>query len=118
MARAKKSGGSAATTAAGDTPDAPGSLHSPVVKDEIRRRLARLSGQLAGIERMVEEEAYCVDVLQQISAVRGALGKVAARLLEAHVNHCVYAAFTSGSRSDRQEKISEVVAVFERSLKS
>jgi DNA-binding FrmR family transcriptional regulator len=96
----------------------PGSLHTPAVKEEIRRRLARLSGQLAGIERMVEDEAYCVDVLQQISAVRGALGKVAARLLEAHVNHCVRAAFRSGSEAEEQEKITELVAVFERSLKS
>ncbi len=95
-----------------------GSLHTPAVKEEIRRRLARLSGQLAGIQRMVEEEVYCVDVLQQISAVRGALGKVAARLLEAHVNHCVYAAFTGGSEADRAEKIGELVSVFERSLKS
>ena len=93
-------------------------LHTPAVKEEIRRRLARLSGQLAGIERMVEDEAYCVDVLQQIAAVRGALGKVAARLLEAHVNHCVYAAFTAGSEADRRDKIGELVAVFERSMKS
>ncbi len=93
-------------------------LHTPAVKDGIRRRLARLSGQLAGIQRMVEDEAYCVDVLQQIAAVRGALGQVAARLLEAHVNHCVAAAFTTGSEADREEKIGELVAVFARSMKS
>lgn len=94
------------------------SLHSPAVKEEIRRRLNRLQGQINGIQRMVEEEEYCVDVLQQISAVRGALGKVASKLLEAHVNHCVYQAFTTGSDRERLEKIDELISVFDRSLKS
>lgn len=94
------------------------SLHTPAVKEEIKQRINRLTGQIAGIRRMVEEEAYCVDVLQQIAAVRGALGKVAARLLEAHVNHCVYAAFSTGSERERREKIDELVSVFERSMKS
>ena len=94
------------------------SLTSPEVKEDIRRRLNRLTGQIAGIQRMVEEEAYCIDVIQQISAVRGALGKVAGKLLEAHVNHCVQAAFRSGSPADQREKIDELVAVYERSLKS
>lgn len=94
------------------------SLHSPAVKEDIRKRINRLGGQLAGIQRMVEEEAYCVDILQQIAAVRGALGKVAARLLESHVNHCVYSAFTSGSEGERKDKIDELISVFERSIKS
>jgi DNA-binding FrmR family transcriptional regulator len=94
------------------------SLTSPEVKEDIKRRMNRLTGQVAGIQRMVEEEAYCIDIIQQIAAVRGALGKVAGRLLEAHVNHCVYAAFESGSTRDQQEKIDELVAVFERSVKS
>jgi len=93
-------------------------LHSPAVKDELSKRLNRLKGQLAGIQRMVEEEKYCVDVLQQIAAVRGALGKVASKLLEAHVKHCVYQAFTTGSDNERLEKIDELVSVFEKSMKS
>lgn len=104
------------------TPDsrskATSSLHSPAVKEEIHKRINRLGGQLSAIQRMVEEEAYCVDILQQIAAVRGALGKVAARLLEAHVNHCVYSAFTSGSEGERKDKIDELISVFERSIKS
>lgn len=94
------------------------SLHSPAVKDEVRKRLNRLTGQIAGIQRMVEEEEYCVDILQQIAAVRGALSKVASRLLEAHVNHCVYQAFTTGSERERLEKIDELVSVFEKSMRS
>ncbi len=98
--------------------EAVSSLTSPEVKEDIRRRMNRLTGQVAGIQRMVEEENYCIDIIQQIAAVRGALGKVAGRLLEAHVNHCVYAAFESGSPGDQREKIDELVTVFERSLKS
>ena len=96
----------------------PTSLHSPAVKDDLSKRLNRLKGQLEGIQRMVDEEAYCVDVLQQIAAVRGALSKVASKLLEAHVNHCVYQAFTTGSDNERLEKIDELVSVFEKSMKS
>ncbi len=96
----------------------PTGLHSPAVKDELSKRLNRLKGQLEGIHRMVEEEAYCVDVLQQIAAVRGALGKVASKLLESHVNHCVYQAFTTGSDNERLEKIDELVSLFEKSMKS
>ncbi|MFC1627896.1 metal-sensitive transcriptional regulator [Gemmatimonadota bacterium] len=95
----------------------PSSLNAPEVKEDIRRRMNRLIGQVAGIQRMVEEEAYCVDIIQQISAVRGALGKVSGRLLEAHVNHCVSSAFTSGSPGDQGEKIDELISVFERSMK-
>ena len=93
------------------------SLHSPQVKQDVRRRISRLVGQLNAIQRMVDEEAYCVDVLQQIAAVQGALRKVASRLLEAHVSHCVVEAVTSGSDAERRTKIDELVSVFEKSIK-
>ncbi len=93
------------------------SLHSPEVKKEIRTRINRLAGQMNAILRMVEEESYCVDVLQQISAVQGALKKVASRLLEAHVNHCVYEAVASGDENERRTKIEELMAVFEKSMR-
>jgi len=93
------------------------SLHSPEVKKEIRTRINRLAGQMSAIQRMVEEEAYCVDVLQQISAVQGALKKVASRLLEAHVNHCVYEAMASGDANERRTKIEELMSVFEKSMR-
>lgn len=96
----------------------PTSLHTPAVKDDLSKRLNRLKGQLEGIQRMVDEEAYCVDILQQIAAVRGALGKVASKLLESHVKHCVFNAFTTGSDNERFEKIDELVSVFEKSMKS
>jgi DNA-binding FrmR family transcriptional regulator len=94
------------------------SLHTPEVKEEIRRRINRLSGQIQAIQRMVEEESYCVDVLQQIAAARGALKKIGSRLLEAHVRHCVLGAARSGSERDQRSKIDELVAVFERSIQA
>ena len=94
------------------------SLHTPEVKEEIRRRINRLSGQIQAIQRMVEEESYCVDVLQQIAAARGALKKIGSRLLEAHIRHCVLGAARSGSDAERRSKIDELVAVFERSMQA
>lgn len=93
------------------------SLHDPAVKADIRRRMNRLQGQMNGIQRMVDEEVYCVDVLQQIAAVQGALKKVASRLLESHVNHCVADAMTTGSADDRETKIDELVALFEKNMR-
>ena len=58
-------------------------------KDAIKKRLHRIEGQVRGIERMVEEERYCIDILDQISAVSTALEKVGLRVLDGHVNHCV-----------------------------
>ena len=94
------------------------SLHDPGVKDEIRKRINRVEGQLAAIGRMVDEEVYCIDILQQIAAVRGALKMVGTKLLESHVDHCVYDAIASGSEAERREKVDELVSVFERAIRS
>jgi DNA-binding FrmR family transcriptional regulator len=64
----------------------PGYIES---KDELRRRLARVEGQVRGVAQMVEDERYCVDVLTQIGAIQAALDKVALGLLDDHVRHCV-----------------------------
>ncbi|WP_131743092.1 metal-sensitive transcriptional regulator [Actinomadura roseirufa] len=58
-------------------------------KDQLQTRLHRIEGQVRGIERMVEDDRYCIDVLTQISAVQAALDKVALGLLDGHVRHCV-----------------------------
>ena len=58
-------------------------------KDALLRRLRRIEGQVRGIERMVEDERYCVDILDQIAAARTALERVGLRLLENHARHCV-----------------------------
>ena len=60
------------------------------------KRLHRIEGQVRGVERMVEEDRYCIDILTQIAAVRTALEQVAAKILEDHVTHCVAEALASG----------------------
>lgn len=83
-------------------------------KDKVRARLKRIEGQVAGIRRMVEEDQYCVDILLQLSAVQGALGGVGKIVLGAHISSCVTDALASGTDSERQEKINELMEVFAR----
>jgi DNA-binding FrmR family transcriptional regulator len=79
-----------------------------------RARLRRIEGQVQGLQRMIDADAYCVDVLLQISAVRGALDQVQKLLLGRHIESCVADALRSGSRAERQQKIDELLDVFAR----
>lgn len=83
-------------------------------KQELLRRLSRAEGQMAAIRRMVEEEQDCVDVLLQISAVRGALGKAGQLLLGSHIESCVSEVFASGDAAAREEQVVELMDVFGR----
>ena len=69
---------------------------------------------MQGLQRMIEGDAYCVDVLLQISAVQGALEQVQKLLLGRHIESCVADALRTGSRSERQQKIEELLEVFSR----
>ena len=86
----------------------------PDTRDQSRRRLRKIAGQVAALERMVDEDRYCVDVLLQVAAVRGALDKVGKLLLEGHVETCVTDAIRSGRARDRDEKLGELIEVFSR----
>ena len=86
-------------------------------KEAILRRLARVEGQVRGVRGMVADEAYCIDVLTQIAAVRSALDGVSLRLLEEHTNHCVRDAVSRGG-SEADEKVSELLAAVERFARS
>lgn len=77
-------------------------------------RLRRIEGQVQGIQRMVEEEKYCVDILLQLTAVQGAVGQVEKLLLGQHLESCVAEAVRSGSSRDRQRKMEELLEVFSR----
>src|SRR4051795_1692962 len=70
-------------------------------KDQLLNRLRRIQGQVGGVERMVEEDRYCIDVLTQISAVQAALDKVALGLLDEHARHCVMGAQGGAGRGRR-----------------
>ena len=83
-------------------------------KAKARGRLRRIEGQVQGLQRMVEHDAYCVDILLQISAVQGALEQVQKLLLGRHIESCVADALRSGSKTDRQQKIDELLDVFTR----
>jgi DNA-binding FrmR family transcriptional regulator len=83
-------------------------------KAKARGRLRRIEGQVQGLQRMIEADAYCVDVLLQIAAVRGALDQVQKLLLGRHIESCVADAMRSGSRSDRRQKLDELLDVFAR----
>jgi DNA-binding FrmR family transcriptional regulator len=86
----------------------------PDAKKNIDTRLKRVSGQVAGIQRMVDDERYCVDILMQIAAVRSALGKVGQLLLASHVDTCVAGALKGDDAKQRQAKIDELLHVFEK----
>jgi DNA-binding FrmR family transcriptional regulator len=83
-------------------------------KDALVKRLHRIEGQVRGIERMVEEDRYCIDVLTQISAVTTALESLALRILDDHVQHCVADALASGDQDAAQEKSRELLAAVQR----
>ncbi len=83
-------------------------------KDDLTKRLRRIAGQVNGVERMVDEERYCIDILTQISAVRSALDRVAIAVLDDHARHCVAAA-SEGKRDERTTEMMDAVA---RLLKS
>ena len=82
-------------------------------KSKLKNRLNRISGQIDGLQRMMDSDAYCVDILLQISAVTGALNKVGAIVLENHVKTCVRDALESGDPSS-DEKLEELVNVFQK----
>lgn len=83
-------------------------------KAKVGARLKRIAGQVGAIQRMVENDAYCVDTLTQIAAASGALGKVSEIILENHIRSCVTEALQKGSDEDRDQKLDELVALFRR----
>ena len=86
-------------------------------KEDLVKRLRRAEGQVRGIQRMVEEDAYCIDVLTQVSAATKALETVALSLLEDHLSHCVAQAAAEGG-AVAEEKIREASAAIARLVRS
>ena len=77
-------------------------------------RLRRIEGQVQGIQRMVEDDKYCVDILLQLAAVQGAVEQVQKLLLGQHIESCVSDAIRSGNTRERQKKVGELLDVFSR----
>ncbi len=87
-------------------------------KDALIKRLHRIEGQVRGLERMVEEDRYCIDVLTQISAVSTALDSLALRILDDHVQHCVADALAAGKPEEAEAKSRELLAAVQRYARS
>ena len=86
-------------------------------KDAHLKRLRRIEGQVRGLQRMVESDAYCIDVLTQVSAATKALESVALLLLEEHLGHCVTDAIQAGG-DDAEQKVKEASAAIARLVRS
>jgi DNA-binding FrmR family transcriptional regulator len=84
------------------------------LKKKVLTRMKRVQGQIQALERMISQDDSCVDVLLQISAAQGALGKVGEIILAAHIQTCVSDAFEHGSKPSRQQTIEELMDVFAR----
>ena len=78
------------------------------------RRLNRISGQVNGIAKMIEDDRYCMDILHQIQAVKSALAKVETQVLKDHAACCVAEAIASGDASEQKQKFEELVELFEK----
>lgn len=85
-------------------------------REEVLSRLRKIEGQIRGIQRMVSEDAYCVDILTQISAVKSGIDKVSLRMLREHMTGCVSEAVRT--KDSAQTKVEEVVKVVERFLQT
>lgn len=87
-------------------------------KDALVKRLHRIEGQVRGLERMVTDDRYCIDILTQISAVTTALDNVAFLILDEHVTHCVAGALASGDETEADAKTVELLEAVHRFMKT
>jgi DNA-binding FrmR family transcriptional regulator len=85
--------------------------------DNTIRRLKTVEGHLRGVIRMVEEDAYCIDVIRQIQAIEAALNKVSGKILEDHLNSCVITAIQGNDKKERERVLKEISEVFEMANK-
>lgn len=93
---------------------APATHGYTATKDQLKKRLRRVEGQVRGIEGMVEDDRYCIDILTQISAVQAALDKVALSLMDEHAQHCVIGAAPAEQQAKTQELMSAVARLMRR----
>jgi DNA-binding FrmR family transcriptional regulator len=85
--------------------------------EEALKRLKNIEGHVRGIERMMEEEAYCIDVIRQIQAVQAALNRVASQILDNHLNTCLITAVRGEDPNERERVLKEIGEVFQASQK-
>jgi DNA-binding FrmR family transcriptional regulator len=86
-------------------------------KEDVLRRLKNIEGHVRGVERMVGNDAYCIDVIRQIQAVQAALGKVSAKILSDHLNTCLITAVRGEDPAQRERVLKEIAEVYEMASK-
>jgi DNA-binding FrmR family transcriptional regulator len=87
-------------------------------KDDLLKRLRRIEGQVRGLQRMVENDTYCIDVLTQVSAANRALQSVAVELLDDHLRHCVADAVGADDHAAADQRMTEAIQAIERLVRS
>ncbi len=85
--------------------------------EKVLSRLKTIEGHLRGVIRMVENDAYCIDVIRQLQAIEAALSKTSVMILEDHLNSCVITAVRGDSEQERERVLKEITEVFEMSTK-
>ena len=91
--------------------------HQEITNDQLIRRLKSIEGHVRGIQKMVGEDAYCIDIVSQINAVQAALNKVNSAILDRHLHTCVTTAIRGDDPDERERVISEVLNVFNTKTK-
>ncbi len=86
--------------------------------EDVGNRLKTVEGHLRGIEKMVDEDAYCIDVIRQIQAVQAALNKISGIILEGHLNSCVITAIRGEDQDERERVLKEISGIFDAKSKS
>jgi len=76
--------------------------------------LKRIEGQVRGVQRMIEDREYCIDILNQIHAVKGALARVEEKILQKHFQHCLTTAIMGSSEKEKQQKLDEILKLINR----
>lgn len=83
--------------------------------EEISKRIKTIEGHIKGVGRMIEDDAYCIDIIRQTQAIQAALVKVNNLILDHHLNHCVITAVKGDDVKEREKKLSEIVEIFNAS---
>lgn len=86
----------------------------PITAKKAGTALKRIEGQVRGLQKMIEDDRYCIDVVTQIEAVRSALSRVESDLLRQHLQHCVHKAMSSKDRAEQDRVVEELVGVFRK----
>ncbi len=89
----------------------------PMQHEDALRRLKTVEGHIRGIQRMVEDEAYCIDVIRQVQAVQAALDKISAQILEGHLHSCLITAVRGEDAAERERVLREIIDVFQAKTK-